>query len=117
LPRAEDPGVDERPALTLQPIGRMRTASVEKVDAPRQPFAAADTPGVIELFPDMNLEHAIEDLAGWERIWVIFWFDRNTGWRPKVLPARSSMACSPRVRRIDQIRLDFPCCGSNASRA
>jgi len=38
----------------------------------------------------MNLEHAVEDLAGWERIWVIFWFDRNRGWRPKVLPPRSS---------------------------
>jgi tRNA-Thr(GGU) m(6)t(6)A37 methyltransferase TsaA len=38
----------------------------------------------------MNLEHAIEDLAGWERIWVIFWFDRNTGWRPKVQPPRAA---------------------------
>jgi tRNA (adenine37-N6)-methyltransferase len=78
------------PTLTLQPIGHMRTTFLEKVEAPRQPAASTDSPGVIELLPGSNLEHAIEDLAGWERIWVIFWFDRNSGWRPKVLPPRST---------------------------
>jgi tRNA-Thr(GGU) m(6)t(6)A37 methyltransferase TsaA len=77
-------------ALTLQPIGRIRTAFTHKVDAPRQPAAADDARGIIELLAGHNLEHAIEDLAGWERIWVIFWFDRNAGWRPKVLPPRST---------------------------
>lgn len=76
-------------ALTLQPIGYLRTTFATKVEAPRQPAASTDTPGVIELLPGRNLEHAIEDLASWERIWVIFWFDRNEGWRPKVLPPRS----------------------------
>jgi tRNA-Thr(GGU) m(6)t(6)A37 methyltransferase TsaA len=76
--------------LTLQPIGHLRTAFATKVEAPRQPAAATGTPGIIELLPGMNLEHAIEDLAAWERIWVIFWFDRNAGWRPKVLPPRST---------------------------
>lgn len=77
-------------ALTLHPIGVMRTAHANKVDAPRQPAAARDAPGVIQLRPDLNLEHAVQDLDGWERIWVIFWFDRNAGWRPKVLPPRSA---------------------------
>jgi tRNA-Thr(GGU) m(6)t(6)A37 methyltransferase TsaA len=77
-------------SLTLKPIGHMRAAWATRVEAPRQPAAAADAPGVIELLPAMNLEHAVEDLAGWERIWVIFWFDRNQGWRPKVLPPRAT---------------------------
>lgn len=76
--------------LTLQPIGYLRTQHATKVEAPRQPAAATDVTGVIELLPGMNLEHAVEDLAGWERIWVIFWFNRNTGWRPKVLPPRAT---------------------------
>ncbi len=80
----------DAPALTLSPIGYMRTAHATKVEAARQPAAAQDAPGVIELLPGQNLEHAIEDLAAWERIWVIFWFDRNQGWRPKVLPPRST---------------------------
>jgi tRNA (adenine37-N6)-methyltransferase len=81
---------DAAAGLTVQPIGHMRTAFSTKVEAPRQPAASADSPGIIELLPGRNLEHAIEDLAGWERIWVIFWFDRNAGWRPKVLPPRST---------------------------
>lgn len=76
--------------ITLHPIGHMRTAWSTKVEAPRQPAAAPHAPGIIELLPGQNLEHAIEDLAGWERIWVIFHFDRNQGWRPKVLPPRST---------------------------
>jgi len=80
----------DSPTLRLSPIGYMRTVHATKVEAPRQPAAARDAPGVIELLPGRNLEHAIEDLAGWERIWVLFWFDRNEGWRPKVLPPRST---------------------------
>lgn len=76
--------------LTLHPIGVMRTAHASKVDAPRQPAAAQGTPGVIHLRDDLNLQHAVLDLEGWERIWVVFWFDRNEGWRPKVLPPRST---------------------------
>jgi tRNA (adenine37-N6)-methyltransferase len=75
--------------LTLSPIGFIRTAHADKVDAPRQPRAAAGVPGRIELLPGRHFEHALEDLAGWEYLWVIFWFDRNASWRPKVLPPRS----------------------------
>jgi len=61
-----------------------------KVQAARQPRAAAGTPARIDLLPGRNFEHAIEDLAHWELIWVIFWFHLNVGWRPKVLPPRST---------------------------
>ena len=36
-----------------------------------------------------NFEHALSNLVEWQYIWVLFWFDRNEGWRPKVLPPRS----------------------------
>jgi tRNA-Thr(GGU) m(6)t(6)A37 methyltransferase TsaA len=78
-----------RPALTLEPIGVLHCAQLTRVEAPRQPAAADQLTGVIELLPGHNFEHALEDLAGWERIWVIFWFHQNAGWRPKVLPPRS----------------------------
>ena len=52
--------------------------------------SAADSAGVIELYPGRNFEHALEDIAGWERLWVIFWFHHNSGWRPKVMPPRST---------------------------
>jgi tRNA-Thr(GGU) m(6)t(6)A37 methyltransferase TsaA len=61
-----------------------------KVQAARQPRAAAGTSARIELLGGRNFEHALEDLAHWELIWVIFWFHLNPGWRPKVLPPRST---------------------------
>jgi tRNA-Thr(GGU) m(6)t(6)A37 methyltransferase TsaA len=88
--RPEESPREDAASLVVQPIGYMRTVFATKVEAPRQPAASASTPGVIELLPGRNLEHAIEDLSGWERIWVIFWFNRNEGWRPKVLPPRST---------------------------
>ena len=76
-------------SLTLTPIGILHCAQQTRVEAPRQPAAADELSGVIELLPSRNFEHALEDLAGWERVWVIFWFHHNAGWRPKVLPPRS----------------------------
>ncbi len=78
------------PRLALEPIGYVRGPLHSKALAARQPAAAADTPSRIELLPGRSFEHALEDLAGWELIWVIFWFHHNAGWRPKVLPPRST---------------------------
>ena len=53
--------------------------------APRQ-GALSENTGIIELYPGRNFETAAADLAGVERIWVIYAFDRNSNWKPKVLP-------------------------------
>jgi tRNA-Thr(GGU) m(6)t(6)A37 methyltransferase TsaA len=76
--------------LVLDPIGFVRSSLGTKVEAARQPQAAAGTQACIELLPGRNFEHALEDLARWELIWVLFWFHRSEGWRPKVLPPRST---------------------------
>lgn len=76
-------------ALSLTPIGFARTPFREKSQAPRQPEAARGVAGRLELVAGRGFEHALEDLAGWERIWVLFWFDRAEGYRSKVLPPRS----------------------------
>ncbi len=60
-----------------------------KAEAPRQPAAALGVEAVIELFEGCNYEDALQDLEGWERLWVVFWFHLVEGWRPKVLPPRS----------------------------
>ncbi len=78
-------------SLTLEPIGVIHTPHGDRASAPRQPYAADSVPGTIELFPGRGFEHALHDLAGWEYIWVIFWFHLNKGWRPKVLPPRSKV--------------------------
>ncbi len=75
--------------LTLRPIGVIRTPYTDRYRAPRQPGAAPEgCEGTIELAPGMNMEQAVADLAGFERIWVVVWFHRNTTWKPRVLPPR-----------------------------
>ena len=75
--------------VTFTPIGVARTPFLDRLSAPRQPYAARGVLGTIELFPGRDFEHALEDLDGWDHLWVIFWFHLNHGWRPKVLPPRS----------------------------
>lgn len=77
-------------ALTISPIGVLRTPFPDRVSAPRQPYVARGVPGTIELYPGRGFEHALCDLEGWDHLWVIFWFHLNAGWRPKVLPPRST---------------------------
>ena len=104
--------------LTLEPIGVVHSPLKSKAEAARQPAAATDATARIELYPDRNFEHALEDLEGWERIWVLFWFHLNTTWRPKVLPprsARAARASSPPAPPIGRIRWACRPCVSSGS--
>ncbi len=75
--------------LTCTPIGVVRSPFTEKMQAPRQPGVKEAAPGTVELFTGFDFEHALEDLSTFRYIWLLFWFDRSEGWRPKVLPPRS----------------------------
>lgn len=76
-------------SLTLRPIGVVRSPFHELMQAPRQPLRGRGAAGSIELFPRTGFEHALEDLGAFRYIWVLFWFDQSTGFRPKVQPPRS----------------------------
>jgi tRNA-Thr(GGU) m(6)t(6)A37 methyltransferase TsaA len=75
--------------LKCQPIGFVHSPFREKADAPRQGVLAEDTTATIEL--GVEYQDALDDLSGFERIWVLFWFDRAEGWKPKVTPPRSAV--------------------------
>jgi tRNA-Thr(GGU) m(6)t(6)A37 methyltransferase TsaA len=76
--------------LTLEPIGIIRTPYIDRCDAPRQPGGASvSASGKIILLPGKNYEQALEDLEGFEKIWLIYQFHRNANWKPKILPPRS----------------------------
>lgn len=77
--------------LIVQPIGVIRTPFKDKYAAPRQPFAEGIVAsGKIVLESGHNFEQALADLDGFEKIWLIYQFDRNKNWKPKVLPPRGS---------------------------
>jgi tRNA (adenine37-N6)-methyltransferase len=74
--------------LVVRPIGVVRSPFGEKVEAPRQARIAAEARGRIEVLPE--LESALDDLEGFDRIWVIFWFDQTERTNvTKVQPPRS----------------------------
>ena len=74
--------------LTLQPIGFIRTQKPMKFHALHQPSELVAEQNVLELLPDCDYEKALQDLAGFSRIWLLWWFHRNKSWRPLVLPPR-----------------------------
>ena len=80
-------------ALTLTPIGVLRTGQRVQFQARHQPDESArgqkaGEVNVLELLTGLGLEQAVADLAGFDRVWLVWWFHRNTTWRPMVLPPR-----------------------------
>ena len=74
--------------LTLRPIGFIRTEKQVKFQARHQPLEIEPERNILELLPGNNFEQALHDLAGFSRVWLVWWFHRNEGWRPRVMPPR-----------------------------
>jgi tRNA-Thr(GGU) m(6)t(6)A37 methyltransferase TsaA len=85
----------EAKELVVRPIGFVKSPFKEKAEAPRQAVLARarthenESDGSATIHLNVAYRDALDDLAGFDRIWVIFWFDQAEGWRPKVLPPRS----------------------------
>jgi tRNA-Thr(GGU) m(6)t(6)A37 methyltransferase TsaA len=76
--------VNDTPVFQI--IGRARTPWKRREDAPHQPNAAPASEGVLEIAGEYR--QALADLETFERIWVIFLFDRSRGWAARVKPPR-----------------------------
>lgn len=72
--------------MLFTPIGTFFGNAVYKYEIPRQGNLFAGHVGRIELLPHNNFEMALRDLDGFERIWLIFQFNKNTNWRPTTRP-------------------------------
>lgn len=79
-------GVSGEGEIRIAPIGYFRGGGKYRYEAPRQGTFAGES-GRIELNAGQNFETALRNLEGFERIWVLFVFDRNgEGWRPTTRP-------------------------------
>src|SRR5262245_551024 len=77
--------------MTIEPfeiriIGHARTPWRRREDAPHQATAVPESEGTLEI--DAEYRAALADLDGFERIWLLFLFDRSRGWAPTVKPPR-----------------------------
>lgn len=76
----------DAPEFRFKAIGVLVSGGGDyRQQSPRQGSLAGQT-GVIELYPGHNYETAAADLRGAEYIWIVYVFNRNPNWRPKVLP-------------------------------
>ena len=77
-----------QPSLTLRPIGFIATQKQVKFQALHQPAENQPERNILEVLPEPGYQQALQDLAGFSRVWLLWWFHRNTTWRPLVLPPR-----------------------------
>lgn len=77
----------------MHAIAFVRSPYAQRIDAPHQPTVTEGTEtgaaaeARIEFVADIPFE-AFRDLAGFERIWLIFCFHRSEGWKAEVRPPR-----------------------------
>jgi len=74
--------------MELRPIGIIRTPFEDVSGTPIQPAFANDAEGTVEVFPEFA--EGLADLAGYERIWLVYWFDRAGCTRLRVIPFRDT---------------------------
>lgn len=86
--RKLDGRVQERPLL-MRPVGIVRSPFVWREEAPRQATVGEPRPAAIILRPGM--QNLLKDLAGFQRVWVLFWFHRSRGWKPQIIPPRDQV--------------------------
>jgi len=75
--------------LTLAAIGVIRSPFRQQEGTPICPAAAEPADGTVEVLPPYR--GALQDLAGFERIWLLYWFDRARPFSPLVVPYRDTI--------------------------
>jgi tRNA-Thr(GGU) m(6)t(6)A37 methyltransferase TsaA len=80
-------------ALSFSPIAFVRSPYAHRIDAPHQASVVEGTEtgalaeATIEFITGFD-GAAFRDLAGFERIWLVFVFHRSEGWKVEVRPPR-----------------------------
>ena len=70
--------------MQVRPIGVIHTPFCSASGTPIQPSAAKGTVGTIEIFD--RYQEGLNDLEGFERIWLIYWFHKAAKHKIKVVP-------------------------------
>lgn len=76
--------------FTFTPIGIIHSPFKEKFGVPRQPGIAPAVRATLELLPPYDRDEALEGLAGFSHVWIVFVFHATAdqGWNPTVRPPR-----------------------------
>jgi tRNA-Thr(GGU) m(6)t(6)A37 methyltransferase TsaA len=72
--------------MNLIEIGRIHSPFKQATGTPIQPSRAGGTEGFIQLAPQFAA--ALKDLEGFDRVWLIYWFNRAAAAKLTVIPYR-----------------------------
>jgi tRNA-Thr(GGU) m(6)t(6)A37 methyltransferase TsaA len=78
----------EQQPILMRPIGTIRSPHKAASGTPIQPAYARGAQG--EVVVDDALLAALDDLEGFERIWLVYCFDRAAPFKPRVVPYRDT---------------------------
>lgn len=76
--------MEQPDTYNFTPIGYIESAARARYDAPRQGVLAEAHDAVLRLRPGQNFEQAVHELQGVERVWLLYVFHLNKGWKPRV---------------------------------
>ena len=79
---------DTRDTINLRVIGRIHTAFAVGNGTPIQPSYAEGAEG--EVVVDPGFADALDDVDGFERVWLIYWMDRAAPFQMRVVPYRDT---------------------------
>ena len=101
-----------RACLDLRAIGVIRTPFTEASGTPIQPAYAQGEEG--RVIVEENFAAALDDIDGFDRVWLIYWMDRVGPFKPRVVPYRDTREhglfatrspCRPNPIGISVVRL------------
>jgi tRNA-Thr(GGU) m(6)t(6)A37 methyltransferase TsaA len=76
--------------MELRPIGRVRSSHVEQAGTPIQPaYGEGGETTIVEI--DEPYRTALQDLDGFDRVWLITLLDRSKPFRTRVVPYRDTV--------------------------
>ncbi len=100
------------PQVGLRFIGRIRSPFAAAPGTPIQPACADAAEGTVIV--DEQFTSALDDIEGFERIWLIYWLDRADPYRAHVIPYRDTKEhgvlatrspCRPNAIGLSTVRL------------
>jgi len=71
-----------------KPIGVIHSPHLAPAGTPIQPTYATECEGQVVVEPEF--EAALSNIDGFERVWLIYWFDRSGPFKPRVVPYRDT---------------------------
>jgi tRNA (adenine37-N6)-methyltransferase len=74
--------------FSFEPVAYVRNDSAEFYQVPYQVGVLPEMRSIIEFERGQNFEMALKDLDGFERVWIVFVFDRAKNWKPIIQPPR-----------------------------